>query len=183
MKIHSPGFTRRGGNRHMCWEPVRHHRHVGSGSFHFQSHRVMTCTPRYQLVCRMWYAWRNACVSICWSPGTPVWELRSTACKVQRPTKWICVEWQVECNIVSLDPEDHSRCGGWPNWWWMFLLRLLPWSPMGANTLSYSEKAESLAESLEDQCQLLTVPSFLSFIGMCDVALLPTSRPQQANPS
>jgi len=53
----------------------------------------------------------------------------------------------------------------------------------GDITLSYSEKAESLAESLEAQCQLITVPSFLAFIGMCDVALRPTSRPKQSNPS
>ena len=133
MKIHSPGFTRSGGNPHMRWESVRHHLYVGSGSFHFQSRRVMTCSPRYQLVCRMWYAWRNGCGSICWSPGTPLWELRSTACKVQRPTKWICVEWQVECNIESLDPEDQSRCGGWPNRWWEFLLHFLPWLPRGVS--------------------------------------------------
>ena len=50
-------------------------------------------------------------------------------------------------------------------------------------TLPYSEKAESLAESLEAQCQLITVPSFLAFIKVYDVALGPTSRPQPANPS
>ena len=33
-------------------------------------------------------------------------------------------------------------------------------------TLSYSEKTESLAESLEAQCQLITVPSLLAFIEM-----------------
>jgi len=58
-----------------------------------------------------------------------------------------------------------------------------PLVTQGGITLSYSEKGESLAESLEAQCQLKTVPSFLAFIEMCDVALRPTSRPQPANPS
>jgi len=54
-----------------------------------------------------------------------------------------------------------------------------PLITQGGITLSYSEKAESLADSLEAQCQLITVPSFLAFIGMFDVALRPTSRPSK----
>jgi hypothetical protein len=88
----------------------------------------------------------------------------------------------VECNIGSLDPEDNSL-------WRMTkqVMRFPTPSPpivtQGVITLSYSEKAESPAESLVAQCHLTTVSSFLALIEMCDVALGPTSRHQHANPS
>ena len=89
----------------------------------------------------------------------------------------------MERNIESLDPEDQSL--------WKIteqMMRVLtPPPPLvnqgGGITLSYSEKAESLTESLGAQCQLITVPTFLVFIEMCDVAIRPTFRPQPSNPS
>ena len=79
-----------------CWQSTHAlrtcsvDRYVDCGSFHSNRRRVMTCSPRYQFVSRMWYTWRNGCVSICRSPGTPLWVLRSTACEGQRHTKWMC---------------------------------------------------------------------------------------------
>ena len=48
--------------------------------------------------------------------------------------------------ILKTDP-----CGGWPNRWWEFLLRLHPWSPGEGIALSDSEKPEALHDNLEVQ--------------------------------
>jgi hypothetical protein len=61
-----------------------------------------------------------------------------------------------------------------------------PWSPRG-ESLSQTEKAEALADSLETQFQPVTDPSVPAVIEMVDVALrsyftTPSSEPKLANP-
>jgi len=57
----------------------------------------------------------------------------------------------------------------------------------GVIALSYSEKAEALADSLETQFQLMTIPSVPAVIEMVDVELrsyflTPASEPKLTNP-
>ena len=119
-------------------------------------------------------------------PGSPLWKLRSTACRGRSVGS---TSGETTSGALHSNPSilKTSRCGVWPSRWWEFLLRHPPLITIGGISLWDSEKAEALSDNLETQFQPVTDPSVSAAIETVNVALRsyflsPASEPQLTTP-
>jgi len=117
-----PGITQRDGNRHVRWELLR------------RPKALEAYTPKYRLSddpqpsilagIQDEVAWRTGFGGKGRSPGTPLWQLRSIACRGRWPAGSTCGGTTSGVSHSNPSITKTSRCERWPNWWWDFLLRL-----------------------------------------------------------
>ena len=139
-------------------------------------------SPLYRLAFRTRYVWRMGYGGSSRLPEIPLRELLSTICRGRWPAGWTSGGTSSRVRHSNSLILKMKRYGCLSKEWWEFLLRLLPGHPGGID-LSYSEKAETLSDSLEAQFQPTAVPSVLAVIEMVDVALRSYFLPLPVNPS
>jgi len=138
--------------------------------------RVPTHGLRYRPVLRTKYAWRIGCGGIGRSPGTPLWQPKSTACRGQ----WLAgsTSWTTS-GVPHWNPSipKTSRCGECPSGWWEFLFRL-PLVTPGCIALPCWHCGDSVSAGGD--------PSVPAVIELVYVALryflTPASEPKLTNP-
>jgi hypothetical protein len=105
--------------------------------------------------------------------------------RLQRSVTHQLNEWrndQRSATLETLEPEDQSL---WRMTKWVMRVPTLfpPLVTLEGITLSHYERAEALADNLENQFQLVTDPSVPAVIEMVDVALRSYFMTLPGNPS
>jgi hypothetical protein len=126
---------------------------------------------------------RHGCAGSGRSPGTPLWKLRSNACRGRWPAGSTSGETTSGVRDSNPSISKTNRCGGLQSGWWKFLFHLPPPVHLGGIALSDYEKVEILADNLETQFQPVTTLRSGQLLRWLTWHWGLTSWPLPANPS
>ena len=119
--------------------------------------------------------------------GHPLCKLRSTACRVRWPAGSSSGETTSGVRQTNSPNPKTSHCGGWPNGWWEFLLRLPPPGHPGGNRSLRLWESRSPCRQSGDSVSCGERSLGLPVIEIVDVALrsyllTPANEPKLTNP-